>query len=139
LSGELEYENRDECTPYLPYALCILDFPEFSENFEEPLRNLLCKVGNYFLRTGKYPEAKQRYRQVLELKEKVLGKDHLDTLKITNQLATSLCHQGKYIEGEPMFRQSLQTQETVLGKDHPDTLVSMNNFALLLHEHQAST
>jgi hypothetical protein len=100
------YENRDECTPYLPYALCILDFPEFSENFEEPLRNLLCKVGNYFLRTGKYPEAKQRYRQVLELKEKVLGKDHPNTLLTKHNLTTLLRQQGEYAEPEGISARS---------------------------------
>jgi tetratricopeptide (TPR) repeat protein len=130
-----KYENRDECTRYLPHALCILDFPEFSENFEEPLETLLCNIGEYFLKAGKYSEAEQRYRQALELREKVLGKDHLDTLMVKNKLATSLCHQDKYEEAEPMFRQTLQVRETVFGKDHPDTLVSMNNLALLLHEH----
>jgi tetratricopeptide (TPR) repeat protein len=68
-----KHEDRDECTPYLPHALCILDFPEFSENFEEPLIYLLVNIGNYFRKTGKYPEAEQRYRQALELREKVLG------------------------------------------------------------------
>ena len=47
-------------------------------------------------------------RQTLQLKEAVLGKGHLDTLIIMNNLAESLRQQGKYAEAEAMHQQTLQ-------------------------------
>lgn len=51
---------------------------------------------------GKYSEAKAMQRQTVQLKEGVLGKDHLDTFASIMGLAISLERQGKYIEAEAM-------------------------------------
>jgi hypothetical protein len=55
------------------------------------------------------------------LSEKVLGKEHPDTLTSMNNLAFLLQSQGKYDEAEPISRQILALMEKVLGKEHPDT------------------
>jgi tetratricopeptide (TPR) repeat protein len=83
---------------------------------------------------GKYTEAVAMCRQTLQLQEKVLGKDHPDTLYTMNSLARLLYKQGKYIEAEAIDRQTLQLREKVLGKDHPDTLWSMYNLADSLYK-----
>jgi hypothetical protein len=70
------------------------------------------------------------HRQTLQLTQKILGKNHPDTLGSLNNLANSLYHQGKYGEAEMIHRQAFQLMEIVLGKDHPHTLVSMDNLAL---------
>ncbi|KFY39182.1 hypothetical protein V495_06100 [Pseudogymnoascus sp. VKM F-4514 (FW-929)] len=49
---------------------------------------------------GKYAEAAAMHLQTLQLQEKVLGKEHPDTLRSMNNLAESLRQQGKYIEAE---------------------------------------
>ncbi|KAK4220475.1 kinesin light chain 1, partial [Podospora fimiseda] len=72
------------------------------------------------------------HRQVLQLYEKVLGKEHPHTLTSMNNLALVLDKLGKYEEAEKMHRQVLQLREKVLGKEHPHTLASMNNLALVL-------
>ncbi|RYP42629.1 hypothetical protein DL768_010304 [Monosporascus sp. mg162] len=81
---------------------------------------------------GKYDEAEQMHRQTLELKEKVLGREHPDTLASMNNLALIWDSQGKYDEAEQMHRQTLELKEKVLGREHPSTLRSMNNLALVL-------
>jgi hypothetical protein len=53
-------------------------------------------------------EAEQKQRQMLELKEKVLGKEHPSTLGRMNNLALVLGRQGKYEEAEQMHRQTLE-------------------------------
>ena len=58
------------------------------------------------------------YQQTLELREKVLGKEHPDTLTSMNNLAV-LSSQGKYEEAEEMHRQALELREKVLGHEHP--------------------
>ena len=49
---------------------------------------------------GKYAKAEAMHRQMLQLKETVLRKDHPDTLASMNNLAISLHNQGKYAEAE---------------------------------------
>jgi len=55
---------------------------------------------------GKYAEAEVMYRQTLQLNETVLGKDHPDTLRNMNGVASSLHEQGKYTEAEALHRQT---------------------------------
>ncbi|RYP80699.1 hypothetical protein DL770_006113 [Monosporascus sp. CRB-9-2] len=79
-------------------------------------------------------EDRHRYQEVrIELREKVLGIEHPDTLGSMNNLALALDSQGRYDEAEQMHRQILKLREKVLGRKHPDTLTSMNNLALVLH------
>ncbi|KAI0172943.1 hypothetical protein GGR52DRAFT_546814 [Hypoxylon sp. FL1284] len=71
-------------------------------------------------------------RQTLELKERVLGREHPDTLGSMNDLALVLGSQGKYEEAEKMHRQALRLRQEVLGREHPYTLTSMSNLAGVL-------
>ncbi len=43
------------------------------------------------------------HRQALDLKEKVLGEEHLSTLASMNNLEEVLRHQGTYEEAEQIF------------------------------------
>ena len=63
--------------------------------------------------------------------ERVLGKEHPDTLKSVNNLAALYQRQGRYSEAEPLYKRALEARERVLGPEHPDTLVSVNNLAAL--------
>jgi prophage maintenance system killer protein len=51
---------------------------------------------------GKYKEAEAMHQQTLQLKEKVLGKEHPSMLNSMNNLANVLYSQGKYKEAEVM-------------------------------------
>ena len=115
---------------YLPHAQCaITNFKKSFGKTKDPPSDLLHSLGWCSLLQGNYSEAEAIYRQTLQLKETVLGKDHPDTLVSLNVLAVSLHSQGKYAEAEAIYRQTLQLMETVLGNGHPDTLASMNNLA----------
>jgi tetratricopeptide (TPR) repeat protein len=83
-------------------------------------------------REGKYEEAEAMLRQTLAIGEKVLGREHPDTLASMNNLALVLDSQGKYEEAEAMHRQTLAIGEKVLGHEHPSTLMSMSNLAGVL-------
>ncbi|KAK4652643.1 hypothetical protein QC762_0075260 [Podospora pseudocomata] len=127
-----KHENREEWIRYLPHTLHALQLRKRTDD-EEATTGLLSKVGESFRNLGKYKEAEQMHRQELQLREKVLGKEHPDTLTSMDNLAIVLDSQGKYEEAERMHRQALQLREKVLGKEHPDTLTSMDNLALVLH------
>ena len=80
---------------------------------------------------GRYGEAEPLYKEALQVREKVLGKEHPDTLTSMNNLAALYESQGRYGEAEPLLKEALQVLGEVLGEEHPYTLSSMNNLALL--------
>ncbi|KAH8654542.1 hypothetical protein BGZ60DRAFT_568352 [Tricladium varicosporioides] len=133
-----QYKNRVIWIIYLPHAYYITttfnNLLSRTKETEELLGRLLYKLGACSNIKGQYREAETMYRQTLQLKEKVLGTEHPDTLASMMGLANSLGQQGKYTEADTIFRQTLQLQEKVLGTEHPDTLMSMNNHANLLRQ-----
>src|SRR5206468_1813174 len=77
-------------------------------------------------------EAEATSRRVLDGREKILGKEHPDTLTSVSDIALVLRDQGKYEEAEAMNRRALDGEEKVLGKEHPDTLTSVSTLASIL-------
>ena len=93
-------------------------------------RELVIRIGDeYAAEQGSYDEAEQMDRRALDSREKMLGKEHPDTLTSVCNLASVLRYQGKYGEAEPMNRRALDDNEKVLGKEHPSTLKSVSNLA----------
>ncbi len=80
---------------------------------------------------GKFAKAVPLAKQVLAARERVLGKEHPDTLASVNNLAVLYQAQGRYGEAEPLLKRALKTEERVLGKEHSSTLQSVNNLAAL--------
>jgi pentatricopeptide repeat protein len=129
------HENRAVWMMYVPHTQYIITTVKksYSKTMDLPW-SLLHNLGQCSYLQGKYAEAEAIYRQTVQLKETVLGKDHPDTLITMNSLATSLLEQGNYIEAETMYRQTLQLRQRVLGKDHLDTLASTINLARSLYQ-----
>jgi tetratricopeptide (TPR) repeat protein len=126
-----QHENRDVWTKYLPHAQTALEFREDSTDEEAEWR-LLFDVAESHSILGKYQEAEQMHRQTLELKKKVLGKEHPYIFNSMYNLAIALKDQGKYEEAEQTHRRALEGYKKVLGKEHPGTLDSMDNLAVVL-------
>jgi hypothetical protein len=80
---------------------------------------------------GKYAEAEQMQRELLDAQRRVLGPEHPHTLTTINNLASSLHGQGKHAEAEQMFRELLDVRRRVLGPEHPETLATVKNLAFL--------
>jgi hypothetical protein len=78
---------------------------------------------------GKYAEAEQIEREVLDVKRRVLGEEHPSTLTTANNLAASLSRQGKHADAERIHREVLGAERRVLGAEHPGTLTTANNVA----------
>ncbi|KAL5923854.1 hypothetical protein ACKVV7_001947 [Pyricularia oryzae] len=85
-----------------------------------------------FKNQGKYEEAEQIHRKILEFNKKVLGPKNPETFNNINNLASVFDNQGKYEEAEQMHRKKLAFKKKVLGPENPSTLASMNNLALVL-------
>ena len=93
---------------------------------EAAIRNTM---GTAYTGLGLYPEAAKQFEAALDLRRRVLGREHPDTLRCMNSLANVYWREGKYSQAEALDDQTLQIERRVLGPEHPDTLVSMNNLA----------
>src|SRR5258707_1003331 len=82
---------------------------------------------------GRYGEAEEVEREILQSTERVLGSDHPETLSAMNNLAQTLNAQGDLAGADELEEQVLQAMARLLGKEHPDTLTSMNNLAQTLY------
>jgi hypothetical protein len=63
----------------------------------------------------------------LEGRERVLGREHPDTLTSRDSLARLYSDQGRHAEAEPLMERVVKGRQRMLGLEHPDTLASMNS------------
>jgi tetratricopeptide (TPR) repeat protein len=128
-----EYGTLDICDLYLPHAKAALSYRQLSLANDVSWALLAFRMSVYLQNRGSYNDAKMLAEQALGRFEKILGKEHPDTLNSMNNLAEVLDSQGKYKEAEEMHQRTLELQEKVLGKEHPETMTSMNNLSLALY------
>jgi non-specific serine/threonine protein kinase/serine/threonine-protein kinase len=88
-------------------------------------------LASQYYRRGMYPEAERLFIELIDVRRRVLGKDHPNTLIAMNNLAALHRTEGKYSEAEPIFRDVLETRRRVLGEEHPDTLRTVSALAAL--------
>jgi hypothetical protein len=61
------------------------------------------------------------YRQVLELRQKVLGPQHPDTITSINNLACCLKGMERVGDATSLYREGLQLAQQALGAEHQAT------------------
>ena len=83
---------------------------------------------------GKYAEAGAIAERVLAASERLVGREHPDTLTSVNNLALLYQAQNRHGEAEPLYRRALAASERLLGPEHSDTLNSVNNLASLYQD-----
>ena len=81
---------------------------------------------------GRYGEAEDVERQILQSSERMLGPDHPDTLSSMSNLAQTLYAQGDLGGARELQEQVLEAMARLQGQEHPDTLTSMKNLAQTL-------
>jgi CHAT domain-containing protein/Tfp pilus assembly protein PilF len=78
---------------------------------------------------GKYVEAEQLAKRVLEFQERSLGASHPDVASALNNLAHVYGAQGKYAEAEGLYRRALAILKQTFGPSHPYVALALNNLA----------
>ncbi|KAM0521217.1 hypothetical protein ACHAPE_002692 [Trichoderma viride] len=126
-----KHDNRQIWMRCLPHAQAILELPEHLTGTQAEA-TLLFNVaeGNSYLKL--YQTAASMYQQALRLDEKLLGKDHSETLTSKEMLGATLSYLGSFKESEKLLRQLLNTKEEILGKDGIETLDTMSRLAYTL-------
>jgi serine/threonine-protein kinase len=75
----------------------------------------------------RYAAAEALQRENLDIRKRMLGPEHPQTLASRNNLANAIGYQGRYAEAESLHRENLDIQTRVLGAGHPNTLMSIYN------------
>ena len=78
---------------------------------------------------GDLNSAEQLEDRVLDMRKKLLGAEHPDTLTSMANLASTYMNQGRWSEAEQLDIQVMDTRKKILGAEHPHTLTSMANLA----------
>lgn len=127
-----EYENWTVCGKLFPHAEIVLLYLPTNEDYLVQWASILSNAAWYSRKKGSYNMAEDMERRALEMREKVLGKEHPATLVSLSNLALVLQNQGKYKQAEEMNRRALEGYEKVFGKEHPGTVTSLSNLAMVL-------
>ena len=126
----------DKAKPITEQLLLSAKKAEFSKDADGVVRfsetvATLNRLAVLYRDQGRYTEAEQLFKQILEITEKVLGKDHLDTADSLNNLAILYHDQGRYAEAEQLLIQTKDIFKKELGRDHLNTIIALNNLAQL--------
>ena len=87
-------------------------------------------IGGTYEDLGLYPEAQAQMERALELRRRVLGDDHKDTLILMSSLGSLYTYQGKYGQAETLLASAIDIARRKLGEDNATTLQILNNLAL---------
>ena len=73
--------------------------------------------------------------RALEIRRRLLGDEHPQTLDAITNTGVLLRMQGNHKDAEPLYQEALETRRRVLGENHPDTITAASNMGVLL-QHQ---
>ena len=90
-------------------------------------------LGQAYQRLGLYDKAHRQLEVALEIRQRLLGPEHITTLTTTNVFARVLYHEGKYTEAYDLCAEALPRLEATVGTEHAATLSTMNTLAMCSH------
>jgi tetratricopeptide (TPR) repeat protein len=102
---------------------------ESTENSVRYLDDAYDKFGMLLQEQGYFKEAETLEHKVLDKRNRILGLEHLDTIRAMNNLAVTYGSLGKYTESEKLEIQVLDVRTRILGVEHPDTIDAMAKLA----------
>ena len=91
---------------------------------DEKYEGLLRDYAKFLYVYGLYNEAEPIYLRLIFLREKLYGKEHVDTATSYNDIGGLYDNQGNYAKALEYHRKALDIRKRVLGPNHPDTAVS---------------
>jgi len=127
LSGE--YKNWVSCQALFPHAKsAITQRPKAKGSLSE-WASLMYNDAWYAWGKGNAVEAVQLSKTALEVRKKILGQEHEETLTSMGMVGLAYSLGGRWKEAEELEVGVMETMKRVLGEEHPDTLTSMGNLA----------
>lgn len=90
---------------------------------------LLFTLADVYRNLGLLSQAENLITRCVELRQKVLGQTHQETLRALSLQGCIYDMQGNFAQAENVLTKALETERRVLGEDHPNTLKTRNNLA----------
>ncbi|MCB9846086.1 MAG: tetratricopeptide repeat protein [Phycisphaeraceae bacterium] len=91
-------------------------------------------VGRVYRLLALYPQAEPHTTKASEIRTRLLGEEHPDTLASMHELGLLYAEQGRYSEAESRLKKALELRTRVLGEEHHDTLSGMTDLAWVYGE-----
>lgn len=106
----------------LPHVLVATDPNRNLSAVEEDVAWLLVRVAMYLTAQGEAAPARSLFERAWDLRRRLLGNDHSDTLEAASRLSLNLWTLGQYEKTRQLAADTLTRMRRVLGEDQPDTL-----------------
>ena len=123
------YENWAKCQALFPHAKSALAQRPEREDSLRGWASLLHNAAWYAWSKGNLADAEKMSVKAMNVREKMLGYEHEETLDSMAMVATVYNLGARWNESEALRVQVMETSKRVLGPEHPDTLNSVANLA----------
>ena len=90
-------------------------------------------IGNAYQELGLYPEAATHLERAVDLRRRVLGRDHPETMDSMHELAELYLGAGRYTEAEKILEPLVEMRRRRSGLQNEGTLRAMNDLAGVIH------
>jgi serine/threonine protein kinase len=90
---------------------------------------MMSVMGQVYANLGLYGRAQALLMQAVDIRRRILGAGHPQTLSAMDDLGFTFNREGRYTEAEKLQRDTLEMRRRTLGPEHADTLRSMTNLA----------
>ena len=121
--------HLEEAETYLQKALTLLT----RDAGADPLREAAIRgnLANVYRDRKQYKAALQEYQAVLQLRQKLLGENHVTVVHTLVDMGVLYHRQGKRREAQRYYQQALRAAETGLWPEHPQVILIRQYLAAL--------
>ncbi|PQE31720.1 hypothetical protein CJF32_00001045 [Rutstroemia sp. NJR-2017a WRK4] len=123
------YENWKKCRTLFPHALSALAQQPKEQDALRDWASMLYKASWYASEIGKGTEAEEMSVRAMNVRKKILGQEHNDTLKSIAMVSLAYNFRGQWDAAEELQVQVMEISKKKLGADHPHTLLRIGNLA----------
>jgi serine/threonine protein kinase/tetratricopeptide (TPR) repeat protein len=92
----------------------------------------LANLGTLLAETSRFDEAADAFREAIDARRRMLGRDHPSVARTEDTLARLLCDQGRFHDALPVAEEALAIRRAKLGDRHYETASSMVTHARVL-------
>jgi tetratricopeptide (TPR) repeat protein len=125
-----DYENWPICQPLFPHVRAMSSNKPKETEALKAWASVLHNAAWCLCDMGQYSKAFELGSAALQVRESILGPEHLDSLCTLHDMGFILACLGQYNESETALRKALNAKVGVLGEHGLETLESMANLAL---------
>jgi len=100
----------------------------------ETRAEILSVLGRISHKLGSYERAEELLTEALRIRERCLGKEHVDVASTLRDLGILYYDQGKHDQAEPLYQRALAIREQAYGPTHADVAACINSLAILRYD-----